>query len=81
MLGTNELNNIEKKGLLQNDLPENGVRKHFMRAFLKNGQLVVSKKQDSSLLSVLQKANALVIRQPNEAPAKKGNLVTYIELD
>ena len=81
MLGTKELNNIEKKGLLQNDLPKNGVRKHFMRAFLRDGQLVVSKKQDSSLLSVLQKANALVIRQPNEPPAKKGNLITYIELD
>ena len=81
MLGTSELNNIEKEGLLQNDLPENGVRKHFMRAFLKNGQLVVSKKQDSSLLSVLQKANALVVRQPNEASAKKGDLITYIELD
>ena len=81
MLGTNELNNIEKKGLLQNDLPKNAVRKHFMRAFLKNGQLAVSKKQDSSLLSVLQKANALVIRQPNEPSAKKGDLITYIELD
>ena len=81
MLGTKELNNIEKKGLLQNDLPKNGVRKHFMRAFLRDGQLVVSKKQDSSLLSVLQKANALVIRQPNEPPAKKGNLIPYIELD
>jgi molybdopterin biosynthesis enzyme len=52
-----------------------------MRAFLKNGQLAVSKKQDSSLLSVLQKANALVIRQPNEPSAKKGDLITYIELD
>ncbi len=81
MLGTNELNNIEKKGLLQNDLPKNAIRKHFMRAFLKNGQLAVSKKQDSSLLSVLQKANALVIRQPNEPSAKKGDLITYIELD
>ena len=81
MLGTNELNNIEKKGLLQNDLPKNTVRKHFMRAFFKNGQLAVSKKQDSSLLSVLQKANALVIRQPNGPSAKKGDLITYIELD
>ena len=81
MLGTNELNNIEKKGLLQNDLPKNGVRKHFMRAFLKNGQLAVSKKQDSSLLSVLQKANALVIRQPNEPSAKKGDLISYLNLD
>ena len=81
MLGTNELNNIEKKGLLQNDLPKNGVRKHFMRAFFNNGHLVVSKKQDSSLLSVLQKANALVIRQPNEPSAKKGDFINYLELD
>ena len=81
MLGTNELNNIEKKGLLQNDLPKNGVRKHFMRAFFNNGHLVVSKKQDSSLLSELQKANALVIRQPNEPSAKKGDFIDYLELD
>ena len=81
MLGTSELNNIEKKGLLQNDLPKNGIRKHFMRAYLKNGQLAVSKKQDSSLLSVLQKANALVIRQANEPSAQKGDLITYIKLD
>ena len=81
MLGTNELINFEEKGLLQNDLPKNGVRKHFMRAFLKNGQLVVSEKQDSSLLSVLQKANALVIRQPHEPPSKKGDIITYIKLD
>ena len=81
MLGTNELDNIERKGLLQSDLPENGVRKHFMRAVIKNGHLVVSKNQDSSLLSVLQKASALVIRQPNEPPVKKGNLISYLELD
>tara|TARA_B100001057_G_scaffold222061_1_gene222493 strand:+ start:579 stop:1757 length:1179 start_codon:yes stop_codon:yes gene_type:complete len=81
MLGTTELNNIEKKGLLQNDLPKNGIRKHFMRAYLKNEQLAVSKKQDSSLLSVLQKANALVIRQANEPSAQKGDLITYIKLD
>ena len=81
MLGTPELNNIEKKGLLQNDLQENGVRKHFMRAILDNGHLVVSKNQDSSLLSVLQEANALVIRQPNEPSAKKGDLISYLELN
>ena len=81
MLGTKELNNNEKKGFLQNDLPENGVRKHFMRATSNNGHLVVSKNQDSSLLSVLQKANALIIRQPNEPPAKKGDLVSYLDLD
>ena len=81
MLGTSELNNIEKKASLQNDLPENGGRKHFMRAFFKNGYLEVSQKQDSSLLNVLQKANALVIRKPNEPPAKKGDLISYLDLD
>jgi len=81
MLGTSELNNIEKKASLQNDLPKNGGRKHFMRAFFNNGYLEVSQKQDSSLLNVLQKANALVIRKPNEPPAKKGDLISYLDLD
>jgi len=81
MLGTSELNNIEKKAFLQNDLSKNGARKHFMRAFLNNGHLEVSQKQDSSLLNVLQKANALAIRQPNEPPAKKGDLISYLDLD
>ena len=43
MLGTNELNNIEKKRIVAKRSSKNGVRKHFMRAFLKNGQLAVSK--------------------------------------
>jgi molybdopterin molybdotransferase len=81
MLGTSELNNIEKKASLQNDLPKNGERKHFMRAFFNNGYLEVSQKQDSSLLNVLQKANALVIRKPNEPPAKKGDPISYLDLD
>jgi molybdopterin molybdotransferase len=81
MLGTSELNNIEKKASLQNDLPKNGGRKQFMRAFFNNGYLEVSQKQDSSLLNVLQKANALVIRKPNEPPAKKGDLISYLDLD
>ena len=81
MLGTRELINVEKKAYLQNDLPENGKRKHFMRALLKDGHLEVCKNQDSSLLSVLQKANSLAIREPNEPPAKKGDLISYLELD
>ena len=59
MLGTSELNNIEKKGLLQNDLPENGIRKTFYARILKNGQLVVSTQQDSSLLSCPAKSKCV----------------------
>ena len=81
MLGTVELNNIEKKAYLANDLAENTGRKHFMRAFLKNDSLEIPSDQDSSLLSVLQKSNALAIRQPNEKAAKKGDLISYLELD
>ena len=81
MLGTVELNNIEKKAYLANDLAENAGRKHFMRAFLKNDSLEIPSDQYSSLLSVLQKSNALAIRQPNEKAAKKGDLISYLELD
>ena len=81
MLGTVELNNIEKKAYLANDLAENTGRKHFMRAFLKNDSLEIPSDQDSSLLSVLQKSNALAIRQPNEKAAKKGDQISYLELD
>ena len=81
MLGTVELNNIEKKAYLANDLAENAGRKHFMRAFLKNDSLEIPSDQDSYLLRVLQKSNALAIRQPNEKAAKKGDLISYLELD
>ena len=52
-----------------------------MRAFLKDGSLEIPSNQDSSLLSVLQKSNALAIRQPNEKAAKKGDLISYIDLN
>ena len=81
MLGTDELNNIEKKAYLANNLAENAGRKHFMRAFLKDGSLEILSDQDSSLLSVLQKSNAVAIRQPNERAAQKGDLISYLELD
>ncbi len=81
MLGTNELANIEKQAILLNDLPANGERKHFMRGFKKDGFIEIFSKQDSSLLSILQKANSLVIRAPNEPALKKGNQIGYFELD
>ena len=66
---------------MANNLAENAGRKHFMRAFLKDGSLEILSDQDSSLLSVLQKSNALAIRQPNERAAQKGDLISYLELD
>jgi len=52
-----------------------------MRGFKKDGFIEIFSKQDSSLLSILQKANSLVIRAPNEPALKKGNQIGYFELD
>ena len=52
-----------------------------MRGFKKDGFIEIFSKQDSSLLSILQKANSLVIRAPNQPALKKGNQIDYFELD
>jgi molybdopterin molybdotransferase len=62
-----------RTGRLTHDLEANGDREHYMRARFAEGadgmaRLEVAARQDSSLLSVLASANALVIRPPG-APA------------
>jgi molybdopterin molybdotransferase len=70
---------------LQDGLPANGAREHYLRArlFLDRGAWCVRafEKQDSSLLSVFAAANAL-IRLPAGAPAlAKGAMVDVLPLD
>ncbi|GLQ34387.1 molybdopterin molybdenumtransferase MoeA [Amylibacter marinus] len=69
---------------LSRDIPPNGPRRHYMRATLENidGKLSVQplSRQDSSLLSVLQQANALLIREANAPAAKQGDLIEVIPL-
>ena len=67
------------------DLPANDLRQEFMRASLsRNGEaLPVAtpfRKQDSSLLSRLAKADCLVIRPPHAAAARQGDTVQAIDL-
>ena len=70
---------------LTHDLGANGGREHYMRARVDPGPdgLVCSvfENQDSSLLGVLSKANALVIRDPNAPPAPISTVVECILLD
>ncbi|MEL7140046.1 MAG: gephyrin-like molybdotransferase Glp [Pseudomonadota bacterium] len=73
-------------GLLAHDLEANGDREHYMRATLAHtadGQahLTVAKRQDSSLLSVLADASALVRRMPGAPAAAAGTRVEYLPLD
>ena len=59
---------------------KNGPREHFMRAVTDGETITVAERQDSSLLTVLAGANALVVRPPHAPEAKAGDPVTFIEL-
>ncbi|MEN3930807.1 gephyrin-like molybdotransferase Glp [Microvirga sp. W0021] len=71
--------------ILGADLPANGERQDNLRAklsFNKNGKLVATPfaSQDSSLLSILSQADALIVREPFEAPLKAGSFCKIIRL-
>ena len=71
-------------GQLAAQIGQNGGREHYMRAVAEPGpdgwQLTALKRQDSSLLSVLSDANALLIRQPHEAARPTGASVPFISM-
>ena len=79
---TNLCSNIEM--FLENDLPQNGPREHYMRAKMRfvNGTQTVEPfgQQDSSLLTILSKANALLVRPANDKAKQKGSSVKVIPL-
>ncbi len=57
----------------------NGSRQHYMRARLDGDQITVADRQDSSLLSVLANANALVVRPPHDPAINAGSEVVFIK--
>jgi molybdopterin molybdotransferase len=61
-------------------LPANGPRAHYMRATLEGGKLRPAASQDSSLLTVLASANALLVRPPGDPERGIGDTVHYIRL-
>ena len=76
-LKLNETNYHNRFAELSHNLPKNGPRTHYMRAKLDEDSNVVKvdANQDSSLLSILAKSNALVIREPNAKEIQKGKLI------
>ncbi len=61
----------------------NGPRAHYMRARLSDGDMPVITpfdRQDSSLLSILSKADALLIRPIGDGPRAVGDIVEYLPL-
>jgi molybdopterin molybdotransferase len=67
-------------GRLAAGLDGNGQREHYMRARMTGQGLLAAERQDSSLLSVLADADALLIRPPNDAPRPAGAEVEFIPL-
>lgn len=61
-------------------LPANGPRQHYMRAIWRGADVQAFDSQDSSLLSVLAQAEALIVRPPNDPARDTGSLVEYLRL-
>lgn len=80
MLGLGAAATPESTAALSKDIGANGPRQHYMRALLENGALTVLENQDSSLLSVLARANALLIRQPHDPERQAGAVMRYLPI-
>lgn len=67
-------------GTLAAPLGRNGPREHYMRARLDDNGLTAFDRQDSSLLSVLAGADALIVRPPHDPEQPVGAEVHYVPL-
>jgi molybdopterin molybdotransferase len=61
-------------------IPANGPREHYMRGRVEQGKVTVFDRQDSSLLTVLSEANALILRPADDPAQDVGAVVAYLPL-
>lgn len=84
MLGLGKAPTPRETAELAVDLPANGPREHYMRATLEPGsrypRVTPDARQDSSLLSVLSRADALLIYPPSAGPLTAGSLVDILRI-
>ncbi|MFD3191380.1 gephyrin-like molybdotransferase Glp [Sedimentitalea sp. HM32M-2] len=69
-----------QRARLAQDIGANGPREHYMRAILRDGAISPFDNQDSSLLTVLSRANALLVRPAGDAARSAGAQVDYLPL-
>ncbi|NDW44123.1 gephyrin-like molybdotransferase Glp [Ruegeria sp. PrR005] len=79
LLGLNPQVNFHRATLAA-PLSANGPREHYMRATVENGQIIAFGDQDSSLLSILAQANALLMRPPDDPALAEGTQILYLPL-
>lgn len=65
---------------LAEGIPANGPREHYMRARIEDGKVISETRQDSSLLSVLAIADALLVRPAHDPAHPSGTLVEVIDI-
>jgi molybdopterin molybdotransferase len=80
MLGLGAAPAPRSRAVLLEDVPVNGPREHYMRSTVEPAGLRPLPKQDSALLTILQRANALLLRPVNDPARKAGDTVDYLKL-
>ena len=70
----------QQSARLLQPLPANGPRAHYMRARLETNGIRPFDSQDSSLMSILSTADALLVRAPHAPASETGSNVPYIAL-
>ncbi|EEE37539.1 molybdenum cofactor biosynthesis protein A [Rhodobacteraceae bacterium KLH11] len=80
MLGIEQVLTPFQTARLTRPLTENGPREHYMRAVLDPSGIQACDDQDSSLLSVLAQANALLVRAPHDPAQDVGDEVRYLAI-
>ena len=80
MLGLTDVRLPLRTTPLAAPLGPNGPRAHYMRAVLADGAVTAFDRQDSSLLTVLAQANALIVRPPHDPAREIGADVSCLVL-
>ncbi|WP_170577710.1 molybdopterin molybdotransferase MoeA [Ruegeria arenilitoris] len=80
MLGIEQALTPFRRAKLAEPIGKNGPREHYMRAVLGEDGIRACADQDSSLLSVLAQANALLVREPNDPARPAGDEVLYLPI-
>ncbi len=68
------------RGVLAAPVAANGARAHYMRAKITPKGLIPADRQDSALLSVLETADALLLRPPHDQARAAGEEALYLKL-
>ena len=80
MLGLGAQARARETHALASPVTANGLRAHYMRGVFKGGGVAPLDRQDSSLLSVLARADVLIVRPTGDAARKAGETVEIIRL-